>query len=133
MPRFKQQFILPASPWWGGFYQQLVCTVKTCLKKTLGKAHTTFKELQTILCEVEIAINSRPLAYVGDDDLDELLMPLHLIYGRHYCKRMKNTELIPATSLAQYKQGLIHLQKVLRDCWARFRGEYLNKLPQQGI
>ena len=32
----KQQFILPASPWWGGFYERLVQTVKSCLKKTLG-------------------------------------------------------------------------------------------------
>ena len=51
-------------------------THASCLKKTLGRAYTTFEELQTILCEVEVAINSRPLAYVSDDDLDEPLTPL---------------------------------------------------------
>ena len=55
-----QQFILPASPWWGGFYERLVCSVKMCLKKVLGKAFVTFEELQTILCEIEAVINSRP-------------------------------------------------------------------------
>jgi len=30
---FIQQFILPASPWWGGFYERLVRTVKTSLKR----------------------------------------------------------------------------------------------------
>ena len=84
----KQLFILPASPWRGGFYMRLVRTVKTCLKKTLGRAQTTFEELQTILFAVKIAINSRPLAYVNDDDLDEPLTPLHSIYRRGHCKRM---------------------------------------------
>ena len=45
----EQQFIPPASPWWGGFYERLVRTVKSCLKKTLGRSYTTFEELQTIL------------------------------------------------------------------------------------
>ena len=77
----KQQFMLPASPWWGGFYERLVRTVKSCLKKTLGRAYTTFEELQTILCDVEIGINNRPLAYLSEDDLDEPLTPFHLMYG----------------------------------------------------
>ena len=29
----KQSFILPASPWWGGFYERLVRSVKLALKK----------------------------------------------------------------------------------------------------
>ena len=90
----KHCFILPASPWWGGFYERLVQTVKSCLQKTLGRAYITFEELQTILCEVKVAINSRPLAYVSDDDLDKPLMPFHLMHGRGYCKRTKDTDLV---------------------------------------
>ena len=78
----RQRFILPASPWWEGFYEHLVRTVKACLKKTLGKAFVTFEELQTILCEIEVAVNNRPLAYVSEDDLDKALTPFHLMYGR---------------------------------------------------
>ncbi len=78
----QQHFILPVSPWWRGFYERLVRSVKGCLKKTLGKAFITFEELQTILCEIEVAINNRPLAYVSEDDLDEALTPFHLMYGR---------------------------------------------------
>ncbi|CAB4006307.1 PREDICTED: uncharacterized protein LOC100197852 [Paramuricea clavata] len=106
----RQQFILPASPWWGGFYERLVRTVKGCLKKTLGRAYTTFEELQTILCEVEVAINNRPLTYVSEDDLDEPLTPFHLMYGRGYCNRMKNTDTILTANLGQYKQRLKHLK-----------------------
>ena len=63
---------------------------KSCLKKTLGRAYTTFEELQTILCDVEIAINNRPLAYLSEDDLDEPLTPFHLIYGHGYAKGRLN-------------------------------------------
>ena len=36
-----KQFILPASPWWGGFYERLASSVKLPLKKVLGKARLT--------------------------------------------------------------------------------------------
>ena len=36
--RIDHTFILPASPWWGGFYERLVRSVKLPLKKVLGKA-----------------------------------------------------------------------------------------------
>ena len=53
----KQSFILPASPWWGGFYERLVRSVKLTLRKTLGKSFLTFEEVQTILCKIEYLIN----------------------------------------------------------------------------
>ena len=114
----KQQFILPASPWWGGFYERLVRTVKSCLKKTLGRAYTTFEELQTILCDVEIAINNRPLAYLSEDDLDEPLTPFHLIYGHGYAKGRLNgrtVNVVPGCDVEKCKDRFLHLQKILRE------------------
>ena len=61
----RQQFILPASPWWGGFYERLVRSVKISLKKVLGKALLTYEELETVLCEIESVINNRPLFYTS--------------------------------------------------------------------
>ena len=79
----KQSFILPVSPWWGGFYERLVRLVKSTLRKTLGKSFLTFEELQTILCEIEYLINCRPLVYTSSDDVHEGLTPFHLMYGRN--------------------------------------------------
>ena len=67
----KQQFILPASPWWGGFYERLVRSVKSTLRKVLGKKTLTYEELLTVLCEVEAVINSRPLTYATEDEVIE--------------------------------------------------------------
>ena len=132
----KQQFILPASPWWGGFYERLVRIVKSCLKKTLARRYTTFEELQTILCDVEIAINNRPLAYLSEDDLDEPLTPFHLINGHGYAKgrlNRKEVNVVPGCDVEKCKDRFLHLQKVLRDCWVRFSREYLIELQQMNI
>jgi hypothetical protein len=72
---------------------------------------------------------------LSEDDLDEpltpLIMPFHLIQGRGYIRRnlgRRNTDIVPNLSLGQCKDRLVHLQKVLKDCWVRFRREYLNEL-----
>jgi hypothetical protein len=131
----RQRFILPASPWWGGFYERLVRTVKACLKKTLGKAFVTFEELQTILCDIEVAVNNRPLAYVSEDDLDEALTPFHLMYGRGVStgKQFRSVDCVAISSLDSCKQRLWHLRKVLNDFWKRFRTNYLNELRQTNL
>ena len=128
-----QRFILPASPWWGGFYERLVRTVKTCLKKTLGRTFLSFEELQTILCETEVAINNRPLTYVSEDDLDEALTPFHLMHGRNPGKRIESVNFAFPTNMKQCKRRYFHVQKALKDFWVRFRGTYLNELRQMNL
>ncbi|GFU93035.1 integrase catalytic domain-containing protein [Trichonephila clavipes] len=50
------KFIVERAPWWGGFYERLVKTIKDPLRKILGRA-LTFEELSTILSEVEVIVN----------------------------------------------------------------------------
>ena len=63
-PKFIR--INPISPWWGGWWERLVGSVKVGLKKSVGKASLSRKELETTLIEAEACINSRPLTTVGD-------------------------------------------------------------------
>ncbi|GBM81435.1 hypothetical protein AVEN_20036-1 [Araneus ventricosus] len=42
------------APWWGGFYERLVKSVKDPLRKILGRALLTYEELSTILIEIEL-------------------------------------------------------------------------------
>ena len=58
------------SPWWGGFYERLVKSVKTPLKKIFPKAMLDAEQLTTILAEIEAQLNSRPLTYLSADPGD---------------------------------------------------------------
>ncbi|GFT18860.1 integrase catalytic domain-containing protein [Trichonephila clavipes] len=65
--RITWKFIPPTAAWRGGFWERLVRTAKEFLRRTLGKAIFTYKELLTILCECEKVVNSRPLTYLSED------------------------------------------------------------------
>lgn len=55
--------------------------VKRCLKKTVGKACLNFSELQFLLSEIELILNSRSLKKLCDDDTSNILMPNPLLFG----------------------------------------------------
>ncbi|GFW99904.1 integrase catalytic domain-containing protein [Trichonephila clavipes] len=42
------KFIVERAPWWGGFYERLVKTIKDPLRKILGRALLTFEELSEV-------------------------------------------------------------------------------------
>ena len=65
--RIIWRFNLPLSPWWGGYSERMVGSVKRCLRKVLGNARLTYDELSTVLTEVENTLNSRPLTYLYDE------------------------------------------------------------------
>ena len=71
-------------PWWGGFWERLVRSIKRPLKRVVGRSTLSHDELNTLLIEIETIINARPLTYVYDDKESnyEPLTPSHLIYGR---------------------------------------------------
>ncbi|GBO18374.1 hypothetical protein AVEN_130645-1 [Araneus ventricosus] len=74
----KWQYIVERAAWWGGFYERMVRTVKTALRKTLGKSCLTVEQLLTVLIEIEGMINSRPITYVGSDTEEPTaLTPAH--------------------------------------------------------
>ena len=75
------KFILPLSPWRGGFYERLVRTVKNTLRKILGRSKLNFEELYVILTQVECMLNSRPLSYVYTEEICEPITPSHLLLG----------------------------------------------------
>lgn len=51
--RLVWRFNLERSPWWGGFFEIMVRSVKRCLRKVLGNAKLTADELTTLLVEIE--------------------------------------------------------------------------------
>ena len=51
------KFILERAPWWCGFYERLIGTVKRCLRKVLGNARSNADELLTVLMELAVTLN----------------------------------------------------------------------------
>ncbi|GIY39694.1 reverse transcriptase [Caerostris darwini] len=64
------KFIPERAPWWGGFWERLMKSIKDPLRKILGKALLTFEELTTIMTELECVLNNRPITY-ETNELDE--------------------------------------------------------------
>ena len=77
------KFIPNRAPWYGGFWERLIGITKSALKKVLGKALVDMETLCTVVTEVEMIMNDRPLTYTSSDINDtEPLTPSHLMFGR---------------------------------------------------
>ena len=63
--------ILEKSPWWGGFYERLITILKLALQKIVGSAKLNFKELHTVLVQIENMMNTRPLTYLSEENCSE--------------------------------------------------------------
>ncbi|XP_042860480.1 uncharacterized protein LOC122246179 [Penaeus japonicus] len=72
----KWKFIVPRSPWWRGWWERLIRSVKLALSKTLGLNYISVRELETVLVEIEECINVSE-----DPDPLHYLTPSHFILG----------------------------------------------------
>ena len=52
------------APLWGGVFECMVKSTKTCLRKVVDRVKLYYNELSTVLVETEAVINSRPLKYL---------------------------------------------------------------------
>ena len=53
-------------------------SVKLPSRKILGKS-LFYEEMETVLDEIESILNSRPLFYLSEDDINETLTSFHLV------------------------------------------------------
>ena len=124
------KFNVEAAPWWGGFFERLVKSVKFSLKKCIRNARLNYDELSTVLVEVEAALNSRPLTYVFDE-MEEPLTPSHLIVGRRILSVPSKSS---SDEVGQTEETLTRrakfLQRILDHFWNRWRSEYLTQLRE---
>ena len=78
--RIKWSFIVQLSPCMGGFYERLVGISKVALRKAIGKTCLKMLQFETFLTETEAIINSRSLAYLGEDLNDRTVpIPSHFL------------------------------------------------------
>jgi hypothetical protein len=123
--RIQWRFNPPASPWWGGFWERLVGMTKQLLRRVLGKRVVHMGELETLVCEVEDALNNRPLTYSTEnpDDLIPLTPNVFVRYGGP--PYLPEADMKEASGVRSAHRKLQHLREALRS---RFRKEYLGFL-----
>ena len=113
----------------------MVSCTKGCLKKTLGSASLTYKELITVLTEIENVLNSRQLTYVYEDEIKEPLTPSLLMLGRRLLSNGTVKESAAGQSQSQLSSVDItkrvkDLKLLLEHFSSRCQREYLAELRQ---
>ncbi|UYV77587.1 hypothetical protein LAZ67_15001635 [Cordylochernes scorpioides] len=126
--RIQWIFIPPSAPWWGGFWERMVRTIKEMLIKMLGHRKLKYVQLQTALCEIESIINNRPLTYVSEDDNDlKPLTPNEFLKNGPESSFPEFENLKPEMLHTRYRE----LGQLKRELKQRFLKEYLGALIQK--
>ena len=126
--RITWLFYLEKSPWWGGFIERMVGSVKSILRKALYRTFMSYDEMTTLLKQIESIINSRPITYLYDDDIEEPLTPSHLLIGK------RSTQLPTASNTTYDSEGRnMYREKMLAQFERRWKKEYLSELQDYHI
>ncbi|GFR16869.1 DUF5641 domain-containing protein [Trichonephila clavata] len=118
-----KQVRIEGAPWWGGFWERLVRSVKNCFKCVLGKTSLMYEELN-----IEVEANSMSLTYIYNDvNEPDPLTPSHFTVGSRLTtlpspKLNANSINVELTKKWKYRQLL------LDHFWKRFFKEYLLEL-----
>ena len=127
-PEWK--FIAPRAAWWGGFWEKMVRSVKSSLRKTLGNSCLTKPELETCLVEVEGCINSRPLTFVGDEIESSFpLTPAHFLSGRVAGTRLSVHDDSQDVTGSVLQEKELEREKLMAKFWTVWQNDYLRSLP----
>ena len=109
-------------------WERLVSCVKRCIKKVVGTRTITYMELQTLIQEIELILNNRPMDVDYDDDQEDILSPSHLIFGRQLpTTNMSTQNSYSDLNLSKRKKML---QTILNHFWSRWRRDYVTSLRQ---
>lgn len=127
------QFIPTLSPWAGGCYERLISVTKQCLRKGIGKSTLTYRQLETVLTEVQYVVNSRPLGYCSDEDL--LITPNHFLGIKRdsLLSTVENIDNMNSGSdvfrqlVTQWKTGKYYLNVF----WNKWYSQYLHSLRER--
>ena len=130
--RIEWKFIIEKAPWWGGFWERLIQSVKKILRKIVGRSSLNYDELTTILTEIECIINSRPITYVYDDQesISYPLTPSHLINGRRITNMPNNQFFEVVSTYDSLTRRLRHHRNLLRQFANQWKTEYLINLRE---
>ena len=127
------KYICPMSPWWGGYWERLMKTIKIPLRKVLGKFFLSADEMYTVLTEVEAMVNSRPLCAANDEpDCQNYLTPAKFLTGKPVINLplhpLHRKEAYTTATRKQLNRLTMNQEKSLKTIWKIWREEYIRSL-----
>ncbi|XP_064475845.1 uncharacterized protein LOC135389743 [Ornithodoros turicata] len=127
--RIQWRYNAPYAPWWGGFYERLIRSVKVALKKTIGAKCLNEVELNTIIAEIEAVLNSRPITYVYENENEQPLSPAECLAGKRLVTIPDCTaESLPENTATNLQRFWQQRTSSLKTFWERWYKEYLTEL-----
>ena len=111
----KWDFILPKSPWRGGFWERINRDLKTMLWQKLGKSYLSFDGFSRVIKDIEIVFSNRPLQYVEDEFGSRVLTPNSIIHGRN-------------VNLSKMERRVRRAKAVM---WERWSTQYVGSLRER--
>jgi hypothetical protein len=128
----KWSFNPPGASHHGGIWERQIRTVRKLLQAVLEEQHVKVakceEQLHTLMCEIEMTINSRPLTRSSDDPQDlEVLTPNYLL-------QLRAPEMLPPGKFDEkdnYVRRRWRQVQYLADLyWKRWAKEYLTTLQE---
>ncbi|KYN13986.1 hypothetical protein ALC57_13816 [Trachymyrmex cornetzi] len=122
-------FIPARWPHYGGLWEAAVRSMKRHLKRTIGDTCLTVSELTTVLTQVEVIMNSRPLTPLSEDPNDlRAITPGHFLIG-------ENLQAYPERDVRDLAVNrlsrLQHIEQIKQHFWSRWQKEYLSTCQQR--
>lgn len=125
--KIQWKFNPPSAPWWGGFWERLIGSLKRILRRVIGNACLKLEEISTVLCEAESLINSRPLTYVSEDPSDLKVLSPSMFLNEIEEFGTADFDEIDAKKM---KNRFAYRLRLREDLRKRFRNEYLGQLRE---
>lgn len=120
----------PAAPNFNGLSEAGVKSVKTHLQRVVGNQVLSFEEFCTLLTQVELVLNSRPLHPLSSDPNDlQPLTPSHFLLLSPLNTEIPHVDFqkVPHSRLSRWEL----VQAMLQHFWKRWSLEYLHTLQQR--
>lgn len=121
--RLTWHFATPAASHQGGIYEAAVKSMKKHFVRVIGEQALTYDELDTIVCQIEGCLNSRPLSPLTDDPTDvTALTPGHFIIGRPLVTLVDQpVDHLPQNRLTRWQL----IQQFTQRIWQRWQTDVL--------
>lgn len=123
------KFIPERSPNFRGLWESTVKSMKTYLRKETANIKLTYEEVSTILVQIEVCLNSRPLTSVlTDNEGIEVLTPGHFLIGQPLMAVPDPPSSYNTCASITLLRRWQLCQSIVRQFWSRWSSEYLINL-----